>query len=370
MSNNSHPTSIRRDRISDNARINLLEYAERKPILASQPQVVFIELSRRCNLACPNCHRWTLPQASFVDMDDDTFARVLDQLVPTAKLVDLHGLGESTLHTEFARHVRTISALGPRVRVVTNLNGLDDATIDALVEVDAYVCFSLSALGQSEYAKIYAKGDFEQLSTNLRKFQLRRGAGGLSRDMTCLTMVYEPNVDQIHSVMRFVSDFGVRNHRLFPMFLKRGDTRYIGYHMERWERMVAEAFDLADELGTDLRVIDWPEPVKDSQKTLANFVCHRPWTHLHVNVDGQIGLCDYNEHVTDMAGLNIREQEFESIWNGAFYQNLRRQFSNCEPERGNAFCGELCSPAKYVDFDDRILPEIAERVLSNRNRKL
>jgi MoaA/NifB/PqqE/SkfB family radical SAM enzyme len=356
--------------IEANTALSREDMAEKRLVLRSRPQVVFVELSRRCNLACSMCHRWTLSRGSFVDMADDLIESLVEELFPTAALVDLHGLGESTLHPRFSEVVRRTAARGSRVRLVTNMNGLRQEVMETLVDVDAYVCFSLGALGQKAYSRIYARGDFADLSANLRTLQQLRERSGTCRDMTCMSMIYRPNLGEITDVMRFVADHGVRNHRIFPMYLKPGDPRFVGDHLDEWQAAVDAAFDLADELGMEVRVIDWPVRPSGSAKTLAAFGCHRPWTHVHVNVDGKVGLCDYNEHVDSMSSLFFGQASVDEIWNGPIYQSIRASFRDGQPSRASSFCGDVCRHTKYVDFDDKVLPELGARVLSNLNRGL
>jgi MoaA/NifB/PqqE/SkfB family radical SAM enzyme len=365
------PLILRRGpRVRANAALNRQEREQQSLVLRSYPQVVFVELSRRCNLACPMCDRWKLPKSSFVDMDDGLIEWLLEKLFPTTAIVDLHGLGESTLHPRFCEVVRRATALGSRVRLVTNLNGLSQEVMETLVETDSYVCFSLGALQQPQYVRIYAKGNLENLSANLATMQRLRRQSGTCRDMTCLSMIYQPNIDQVVHLLQFLADHDVRHHRIFPMYLRARDQRYVGHHMDDWKKMVDQAFDRADQLGMEIRVVDWPVSPEDSVKTLLNHTCHRPWTHVHINVDGQIGLCDYNEHPDLMADLRVGAAPFETVWNGAVYQSVRRNFRDGQPAKASSFCGDVCRQTKYVDFDDLILPELSARVLSNRNRGL
>jgi MoaA/NifB/PqqE/SkfB family radical SAM enzyme len=360
----------RSPRIQANAALNRAERREGALALKSKPQVVFVELSRRCNLACPMCDRWKLPKTSFVDMDGELIEWLMDGLFPTAAIVDLHGLGESTLHPRFCEVVRRATALGSRVRLVTNLNGLSQEVMETLVETDSYVCFSLGALRQSEYVRIYARGQFQDLSANLRLLQGLRRQNGACRDMTCLSMIYQPNIRHVVDLLHFLADHDVRNHRIFPMYLKANDRRFVGLHLDEWRAMVDQAFDVADRLGMELRVVDWPVAPEHSTKTLAAHTCHRPWTHIHINVDGQVGLCDYNEHAEVLASLRVGGGGFDAIWNGPVYRSLRSNFRDGFPSKSSTFCGEVCRQTKYVDFDDLILPELSRRVLSNRNRGL
>ncbi len=357
-------------RMAENAALNLFEQKQQMLVLESKPQVVFVELSRRCNLACPMCHRWLLPKKTFIDMSDELIELLMVELFPTAKIVDFHGLGESTLHPRFCEVVQKTSEIGARVRVVTNMNDLTQEIMEVLVNVNAYICFSLGALEQKDYSRIYAKGNFSRLSNNLKIIQELRERAGTCNDMTCMSMVYYPNLHQIEGVMNFVADHGIKHHKIFPMYLKKGDNRFIGNYLDEWSTVINDLFDLGNKRGIEVRVLDWPVSPQGSKKTLVNYTCHRPWTHIHINVDGKIGLCDYNEHLDNMSNLFIGQQPFMDIWNSDVYQNIRRDFRNATPSNSSSFCGDVCRYTKYVDFDDIVLPNIGNRVLSNHYRNI
>lgn len=102
-----------------------------------------IELSSRCNLACPYCPHATM-QRPKLDMSEETFARVLVWLRHFVAFGDqelqgdlsLHGLGESTLHPGFVPLVRRIREVYPGVLILsTNGTKLTMETCAALREL-------------------------------------------------------------------------------------------------------------------------------------------------------------------------------------------------------------------------------------------
>lgn len=366
----NNETKMKNSLIEANSKLNLNEFGKRKLILESKPQVVFIELSRRCNLSCWMCHRFQLPKNSFADMPDEIINFLLDDLMPTATIVDFHGLGESTLHPRFAELVLAASTLGSRVRLVTNLNGLTKDIMHVLVDVNAMICFSLGALGQDNYKQIYSGGDFENLSSNLKYLQHLRKKTNTCHDIKCMTMLYEPNLADLEGLIHYIYMHDIRRIHIWPMWLKTDDHRFVGNHMKVWVQTVNNAFDLADKLEVEIRVVDWPVPPNRSSKTLLDYTCHRPWTHVHINYDGTIGLCDYNQNVDIMSELSVGNFPFMDVWNHQIYQDIRRNFRENVPSKSCVFCGDICRHTKYVDFDDDIIPELKQRVLSNRDRNL
>jgi pyruvate formate-lyase activating enzyme-like uncharacterized protein len=88
-----------------------------------------IEITSRCNLACPYCVNKDLKRDK-VDMDQGTFFQALcwarhfiEQ--GTQKELNLAGIGESTIHSKFVEYVSLARAtVGSNVRLVIASNGL------------------------------------------------------------------------------------------------------------------------------------------------------------------------------------------------------------------------------------------------------
>ena len=75
-----------------------------------------IEITTLCNLKCAGCPRTTaMAQGAWADLHIplDRFQRILDHIPPT-EFVTLHGIGEPTLHPQFAELVAMARASGRR----------------------------------------------------------------------------------------------------------------------------------------------------------------------------------------------------------------------------------------------------------------
>ena len=64
------------------------------------PNVLFLELTRRCNLACSMC-RGSMMTDHSLDMSEAVLRRIEEDLLPTARVVDLRGWGESLVRRDF-----------------------------------------------------------------------------------------------------------------------------------------------------------------------------------------------------------------------------------------------------------------------------
>jgi radical SAM protein with 4Fe4S-binding SPASM domain len=78
---------------------------------------IYIEITNRCNLACPFCARSSRPQAS---MEAQAFAEVLNRIHGVTRFIALHVLGEPLLHPEIDRILALSQEHGLQVNLTTN----------------------------------------------------------------------------------------------------------------------------------------------------------------------------------------------------------------------------------------------------------
>ena len=153
-------------RKADNRRVLRDEMRGGVAALSARPRVLFVELSRFCNLACPMCRvpgQITKSQT----MSEELFARVAEDLFPTAELVDLRGWGESLIVLDFPSRVRTARSYGCEVRVVTNLSFHRREALDALIDARAYVGVSVDAASPELLRRLRGGANLARIRANL-----------------------------------------------------------------------------------------------------------------------------------------------------------------------------------------------------------
>ncbi|WP_239374320.1 hypothetical protein [Frankia sp. Cj5] len=97
----------------------MAEYESGAEVLTCRPLVVFLELTRDCNLHCAMC-RSSSDSFRGMNMPRDILLEIAEELFPSAALVDLRGWGESTLLRDFGWNVEKALSYGTRLRLVTN----------------------------------------------------------------------------------------------------------------------------------------------------------------------------------------------------------------------------------------------------------
>lgn len=91
----------------------------------SQYQIVYVDLSHRCNMECANCY---LPNRDFPDIDTE---RLLDTISRFKVRTEFRFIGgEPTLHKDLFRIIETVVNMPLRHRVTLVTNGLRLAHLD------------------------------------------------------------------------------------------------------------------------------------------------------------------------------------------------------------------------------------------------
>ena len=352
-----------------NRELSIAEYDSREECLASKPQMVFVELTQNCNLRCAMCK----PASSFgrtwrpeLDMTGPVFDAVARQLFGTALVVDLRGVGESTLLPNFVDRLATVVRAGARPRLVTNLSYRNDCVLDALVDTNAMLVFSLDAADQDLFAAFRERGSMSLVTRNLERLKIVRRAAGSCQDMRCNMVINSRNCTRITDVLDMIARFEVEHMCVWPIIDRLGNRNAVAGCVERALEGLSAGFERATSLGIELRVLDWPTIPQDA-RVLSRHTCIRPWMYVHINFDGTLGLCDCNTEPQGLRGLSLRTLAFETIWNGPAYRRLRRAFALGGESLAIAdpFCAGTCAPRRFIEIDELFYPPFIERVVSN-----
>ena len=78
---------------------------------------IYIEITNRCNLACPFCAQGSRTKTS---MDAAVFTEVLRRIQGATRFISLHVLGEPLLHREFGQLLAISGEQGMQVNLTTN----------------------------------------------------------------------------------------------------------------------------------------------------------------------------------------------------------------------------------------------------------
>jgi MoaA/NifB/PqqE/SkfB family radical SAM enzyme/pimeloyl-ACP methyl ester carboxylesterase len=327
---------------------------ERKPSLAlkvaTEPVFANIEVSTRCNLACPHCARQMLPRPP-QDMAPEQFERLLD-LLPHAYRVTLVGLGEPLLHPQIVSLVDMASRKGRRVALATNAMELTPELSARLLEAGLdSIAFSLDAV-EPELARRVRPGI--DLPRTLRHIEACvTQARALQRPIStavfaALSTETLPHLDTLVAAVRrlgvhvlMLTDLNFRFNGACSLWrnldaaglvqLRQGIARAFSAGLPVLTVRGLEEFGLAERFREYLLL----PPEEAARRSEKHRWCLSPWQTVAVAVDGTVTVCDCQPEVP--AG-NLLRQPLAEVWNGEALVSQRERMLGQEPPAACRVC--------------------------------
>lgn len=320
---------------------------------------VQIDLINRCNIKCIMCPaEWVRSlEAQVTKLGPALFERLAPEIFPRANYLCFSAGHEPLLVKELFDYILAAKEFGiPFVEIITNGLLLNEEKTLRLMEsgLDAVVV-SLDGAKKETYEKIRKGGNFETLLSNIRLFTRIRGEMG--RQTPILKFNYtmmRSNVEEVPDFIYLARDLGasavdIRHVILFRHLNISHESLYP--HKELTNRNLELARKRAKEAGITL--IFCPEnfdlsgkPVVRRRLTRKDYQqhCPFPWRHLLVGPEGGTFPCCF--WFSRESFGNFGEQDFDGIWNGKKYLELRRELTEGRPSRK---CCRECFIFRYLD---------------------
>jgi MoaA/NifB/PqqE/SkfB family radical SAM enzyme len=338
----------------------LPEGADKGPVSPISPQVVFIEVTNRCNLLCETCPRTFFNREPLKTLTFDEFVQIAEQF-PNMRRASLHGIGEPLLNKELPQIIKYLK--GRDIEVIINSNGtlLSPTWQKALVEsgLDEYRC-SIDGAKPETYARIRGADLLHKLTVGLEglvktKARLRAPTPRIS--IWCVAT--QDNLAELPELVRLAARLGVSEVYVQRMtyFAQEPDQQYgmarqelaiFGPDHDYQEEIIAQCEALSSELGLDFRAAGARDPRHSLEAARpADFTpwqtCMRPWTTAYVTANGNCLPCCISPFATynyDSLILgNLLERPFAELWNDYMYQKFRKALLSSQPHQACASCG-------------------------------
>ena len=334
----------------------------RAAVMQRSPQVVFIEVTNRCNLLCKTCPRTYFTREPLKSLTLEEFVAIAGQF-PEMKRASLHGIGEPLLNPELPEIIRYLK--GRRVEVVFNSNGtlLTPKWQQALVAagLDSYRC-SVDGARPETYASIRGADLLGKITKGLAGLvHTRVRLGAQKPEISIWCVATRENLEELPELVRLAAGLGVPEIYMQRMTffsqepehqygLAKGEMVIFGdtAAAERQEAVISYCETLSAELG--IRFL--ASGGRDARNSLAaarpaDFTpwqaCLRPWTTAYITANGNCLPCCISPFATnDYESLimgNIFKQPFEEIWNNDRYRKWRTDLLSPAPHKACAGCG-------------------------------
>ena len=359
------PTSAE---IEANYRLCEEEWREGNAVVAAFPRTITIETTSVCNLDCVMCNHGLEKDPGLYHHFQPTLVDKLQDIIPYAKYVQLHGSGEPLMNPDFWK---ILSFTNDGQHVSINSNGLlvnEKNTVKILDSPLTEINFSLDAATKETYRKIRG-ADFERTLKNIGHFVKERNRLKRSKPLVHINMtLMRENIEEAPAFIRLAKDLGVEKAIIWHMNTIAPDRDwkverngwtfdYMKQHCRNYpalsNRMVREAVALANELGIELEldsakpmfldegntssaseaetnpvtvsVEDKPSTDADAssthQDTFEPRDCMSPWQWALIQQEGGVLSCCYGSY-TPLGNLNTSSPL--QIWNGRGYRRQRK----------------------------------------------
>lgn len=278
------------------------------------PEHVMIEPTSHCNLKCPLCPTGndTIGRPRGF-MSYTEYTRIVDQLAPYCRQIELFSYGESFLHKDAFDMIKYAKRLDMRVIVSTNgyvfrgphaVDNLIDSGLD-------YLRVGLDGMSQETYSVFRKGGDLAPLIEGLRSL----AAGKERRQVSHPTLelqfiVIRANEHEIDEVRSFASELNA------VLRLKSIGLRDLQAHPEDKEWLPANtAYSRYD--GSVLAGATRKDRSKPGR-------CYHPWKRLVINWDGSTSPCCYDPSASHSYG-NVIDASVRRAWRSQTARTFRTQ---------------------------------------------
>jgi MoaA/NifB/PqqE/SkfB family radical SAM enzyme len=360
-----------------NISLNRVEYEQKKSVLASTPEVVTIGAHNRCNAKCVWCLEGDYDVFN-LDLYRDFFEKKLGHVIRKARHVSFVGFGEILWLPRVEQFLDYVNETIPDVvkQFTTNGTPLRPNKIVERLLVGRYaIRISLHASRGDLHYKTTQIRDFDRIIGNLRylvklreHFQRRKYL-----HVELFNVLTRDNIDDLPDFVRLAAELDLPQVvcNYVTIFAKEHVEMSLFFDQKRANDRMDEAEAVAKKLGVVLQL-----PPRFGQgapeRERPEGACSDPWQYFYAEAQGSVLPCCYaGGHVG-----YIDKQDFEQIWNGEFYQNLRKGLAgqgephdwcrNCVKFKGHYSVNNvLCHITNRPETQKAMLEEISRRGLAS-----
>ena len=343
----------------------------------TQPVVLHLEITSRCNLRCLKCgHATEPPDSPRIQPRHLSYAIVesFDEYFASCARVHTFGLGEMFLYGKLRRLVERLKHFGCFVDGITNgmLVGHDE--VDWLVGLGYdEITFSIDGAEQETMDRLRG-ADLNKILATLAYLKKRKEETGSDRPRVVVNFVAQ--ADNIHELPALVSKLaglnvfflGV-NALMPPSRTEDPESKYARLYREfslaRKPRVLAEgaieeARSLAVQAGMSfaayidfdalyhpgqftglVQLIQPEEEKKAAPGKLAPYYCAYPWTSTFVHANTGARICCF---MSGRLGTVNDADDFDRVWNTGLITEVRDAVSRGEVHKN---CAQCVSRGRY-----------------------
>ena len=342
-------SQVRDNKFLYNLFLNEQEIAKEKTILKSNPRIMLVMLTNKCNLRCPMCA--TIHQENQWEISDEFKQYILNNL-DNLELITWQG-GEVFLYKGF-KDLFLKAKENKYLKQIIITNGLQANHLDLTISIDS--------IEKDIYEKLRFGASFEQLLKNLECIKQCRIKNNSNITVTMRTTISDENIYTLDKIVDFAINYNI-NVLIWSPLIMEENKQYslknktdedlvviktnidkalnkaqknkikIIYLLENAEDILNERNKKIKEEKNSKQETNFKQECKAEYKcsntednlfmtSEKSSLCFRPWKQIATTVEGKLRPeCLCLQNIGDIHNC----KDFEELWNNDFMQEYRRK---------------------------------------------
>lgn len=336
-----------------NATLAQQDEAACAPFARAMPTWINLTSTTSCNLKCFMCNQFLDPNSPKEVMDEDVYQRVVRELYPYARTMQLSAFGEPLMTPKMDQKLDDLERCGVKLEMVSNATLMmrESKFREKLLRNLELVTFSMDGATRATYNSVRTGSDYDEVVDNITRFADRRRelAAAQRPRMNFNFILMKRTVAEaprfVEMVHRWGGDQIVFNHLVsFHPSLRGESLNYHRGYANEWQDRTRE---VARELGVNISIPPnfSPEPPPaaapaagdgaPAQDKTPSRPCGPPpikcwflWQRVYIAPFGDVVPCC----LAGMPNFGYLNQEpFWDIWNGETYRAYRKHVFTEKP---------------------------------------
>jgi radical SAM superfamily enzyme YgiQ (UPF0313 family)/molybdenum cofactor biosynthesis enzyme MoaA len=335
----------------NNSLLNDKEYSEGKIILESSPKSIFIQVAGPCNSNCVFCSREAEYEMFSLDKHRKRFEKNLYPFIAKSETLFLTGSGEFLQLAGAGDILDFFDTNFPDVEKCFSTNGssLIPRICEKIVNSRSRytIHISLHASNAALHKRLTHTENFHKILGQINYLlKLRNGKENLKINLIFVATAL--NVENLSNFVRLAASMGVDRVICYYNYIYNYEQKFLScfFKQEITNSKLEEAASLANHLKIRITL-----PPKFEQQVYPSLgPCREAWSQIMFDMQGHVLPCDASEDCNEILSDN---RNFMEIWNGRYYQNLRRSLlEQCNSCFNHCF---RANPSSINDFESHVI---------------
>jgi len=342
-------------------------FAEGGP-LPEWPLEVFLELSNICDLKCAMCPTFSaINPKRFQNLKhaergvfDIENTEPLAEILEHALVVHAFGYGEPTIHPQFREFMQFLSKYEVMVDFFSHGMHLTEDMCEFLVENKlSKITLSFSGATKDEYENIYLGGDFEQVTSGIRRLAKAKEEANTEFPIIEVNSIgFKHHIEKLPDFVKMMGENGVNVINVKPLqtydLIEELHSHTSIMNPEVEGKLVEEAKQIAEEYGVNLASKPYEATAQYFEQNANNAanLRHKGGGELS---DKQVEIIE----IKDLAESKEKKLEAKDFMKENMKGDL--EFASLQPDTTKFFNNKkwpCFEPFKtfYASFDGRVFP--------------